>query len=411
MGMVVRQIDPANPQELERYYDISFQAFNVNSAPPEVRRAMREQEYAKPEDTQAVFDGQELLAGLVAHNMKMYAGTSVLPMGGIASVACPPEYRRRGATALLLRKTLERMRANGQAVSMLYPFKFVFYRKYGWELGGRRIHYTIPLTELSCFLPAQGCARRATKEQYAQLNRLYDGWASARVGTLARDEEHWQRRILSDSVSKEFKYIYLWYPDQECDEAEGYVIYTIKTDKGRVLQVRELGYVTQRAYEGLWGLLANHDSQADKVEVNLPTDDPLMHIIANPRVEAKLEPTFMFRIVDLIPALQARPFGVTTLNLRLNVTDSQCPWNTGSFQVQIQGGAATVTQCDATGSVEADCAELALDIQALSQLYTGVLTPSQGICLGKISYTGSDTLLPELDKAFANLSGYTNDFF
>ena len=403
--LVVRPLDPNRPEERERFLDITFQAFNIPSAQ---RQVIAEANKTNYDETLAVFAGQELLAGLLILDKAVYVGQNAIPMGGIAAVACPPEHRRKGATSRLLTESLHRMHSQGQAISMLYPFNYQFYRRYGWELGTVQRHYSIALSDLKEFLPAQGHTRRGTKEDIDAVSALYDQWARAYIGPLRRNRRDWEKQLCPSNPGQEdYRYLYLWYPTADCPQPEGYIVFTISTQSGRRLQVQEFCALSLEAYRGLWGLLANHDSQAERIEISLPEDDPLTYVMANPKViRCSLEPSAMFRIVDMIPALEGRPFGVASATLGIEISDPLCPWNQGSFLLTIADGQGSVTQT--TGEHHSS---LALSIETLSQIYTGTISPSQALSLGKAQAKGTIDDLALWDQAFGNLSSHIWDRF
>ncbi|MHA1504291.1 MAG: GNAT family N-acetyltransferase [Candidatus Heimdallarchaeota archaeon] len=62
----------------------------------------------------------------------MFVRGTLMKMGGIAAVAYKPEQRKKGHVSALLKESLKVMRENKQYISVLYPFKFSFYRRYGY---------------------------------------------------------------------------------------------------------------------------------------------------------------------------------------------------------------------------------------------------------------------------------------
>ncbi|WP_338147597.1 GNAT family N-acetyltransferase, partial [Lysinibacillus fusiformis] len=57
-------------------------------------------------------------------------------------VATYPEYRQQGIIKRLMIEALQKMRDNGQTISVLAPFFVSFYRHFGWELFFEKLHYT-----------------------------------------------------------------------------------------------------------------------------------------------------------------------------------------------------------------------------------------------------------------------------
>jgi predicted acetyltransferase len=104
---------------------------------------------AEMEDSFGAFVGEDMVAGLsVTYYPVRLFGRTVL-MGGVGGVATQPEHRRHRHVAKLLELALERMRKRGVLVSMLYPFKYSFYRKYGWEHASDNLRMVLPMSALS----------------------------------------------------------------------------------------------------------------------------------------------------------------------------------------------------------------------------------------------------------------------
>jgi len=81
-----------------------------------------------------LFDDQgRMLACLTNFRYTVYMEGARIGMGGIAGVASPPEYRRGGHVAEMLRACIRETRDQGMPLSSLFPFKQPFYRRYGWE--------------------------------------------------------------------------------------------------------------------------------------------------------------------------------------------------------------------------------------------------------------------------------------
>src|SRR5699024_8952143 len=93
-------------------------------------------------------------------------GNKKLKMGGIASVATYPEFRRKGYVKELLQHTLIEMRKHGYIVSMLHPFFVSFYRKFGWDLLSNRLKTTIKKEDLSRKGQVNGQVKRFDKQSH-----------------------------------------------------------------------------------------------------------------------------------------------------------------------------------------------------------------------------------------------------
>ncbi|HMA37407.1 MAG TPA: GNAT family N-acetyltransferase, partial [Chloroflexia bacterium] len=356
-------------------------------------------------------DGQ-MRAGLTLFDMHFWFGGRPVRAGGIAGVATPPEYRRQGAVGRLLQAVLAEMRAAGQPLSLLYPFYFPFYKHYGWEHASDNHEYTIPIDRLPagpiagtwqavCVatdpLAADG-QRVVSDADLAVLMQIYDAWAPGRNGALVRDAVWWRTRKITPRSN-----IYYWRDPAGTPRA--LVSYTFKELRPWERQL-QASFVAPdpAALRAVLGFLRNHDSQAKEVVVNLPEDDRLLALLDDPRIKAEVDPGFMLRLVDVPAALAARgyPPGVAG-RLVWCVAEGFVARTPATYTLDVADGVGTVAPSTAAP-------DLSLDQRALSQLYSGYLTPHQAAALGLLTVHDPAAL----DRAALLLAGpkpYLADFF
>src|SRR5439155_24656176 len=80
-------------------------------------------------------DGQ-IVAGLSAIPYAVWIGGARLPMLGIAGVRNALEARRQGYASALCIEAIKWGKECGYIVSVLYPFRYDFYRRLGWGAIG-----------------------------------------------------------------------------------------------------------------------------------------------------------------------------------------------------------------------------------------------------------------------------------
>ncbi len=115
---------------------------------------------------------------------------NVVPVGGIATVATHPAYRRRGLAGALTRHALYELRERGIHLSLLHPFAHAFYRRYGFELATEGIEYTLKPTDLPTS-PEQECVRAGEASAVPSLVVQAAGVAYARpLGAYSRVIQH-----------------------------------------------------------------------------------------------------------------------------------------------------------------------------------------------------------------------------
>jgi predicted acetyltransferase len=118
---------------------------------------------------------------------------------------------------------------------------------------------------------------------------------------------------------------------------------------------------------------------------------------------------WMLRLVDLPAALQARPWpsGVAG-QVAFRVEDPVCPWNTGTWRLELADGKARVEPAAAPGSGPG--AAPAADIRGLASLFTGFASPDDLVRAGLL--TGFDPGAVELLRAaFASPRPWTAEFY
>jgi predicted acetyltransferase len=298
-------------------------------------------------------DGQQVAQFHLWHYQMFFSGQRV-PMGGVASVACLPLARGRGHVEALLRYGLERMRERGELISVLHAFLIGLYRPMGWEWVGSTRSYTLPLAHLPAGLDTRR-VRLAGPEDAETLRDLYEAEAARYRGTLVRPLSWWQQRL--DTTTGFTPYFYLF----EDTQPRGYLYLTLR-DPARV---EELIAPTPDVYAALLDVLRRHRSQLPQFDWNAPPDDPLWHYTAHWDVKVAWKPPFSARVVDLPAALALlKPDPSLSGQFILQIEDALTSYNTGCWQITLEGGAATAARTSAAPQV-------ICDIGAWSQLFFG----------------------------------------
>ncbi len=137
--------------------------------------------------------------------------------------------------------------------------------------------------------------------------------------------------------------------------------------KGTV-EVHELMSLTPAAHADLWRYLLDIDLVATIRGWNLPVDDPLPLLVAEPRrLSWTVRDGLWLRIVDLPAAIAGRRYAAAG-RVALDVSDEFCDWNAGRWSLQT----------DATGAGHAerttDEPDLALSAADLGAVYLGAFS-------------------------------------
>jgi len=337
-----------NRDELDESITLSCFAFQY-----EVSDEEREHRKTRmnPDRTWGYFIEDKLAAKIYIHDLHVYVHGRPFRMGGVASVATWPEYRRKGMVSQLLRRGLEAMKEDGQTLSCLSPFSVSFYRKYGWELYTDYKKYELTSAQLPREDFYKGRVERSDRN-WELLNRVYDRYARSYNGMLVRDEGWWKHTVFKQKGGQAAVYF------DESGEPTGYMLYTVKN---RIMDIGELVHVNDDARKGMWRFIANHDSMCEKVKLKAPADDELPFLLADPRIVQETVPYFMARIVDFQSFVEQYPFEATGSGqeLRIRLNDADAPWNDAIFIVKIDGAgrgtAEKETGGDADSAPYAEC--------------------------------------------------------
>lgn len=336
------------------------------------------------------------------------------PTAGLAAVATPPEYRRKGYVGNLLEHSLREYRNRGTRFAVLWPFKYAFYRQYGWDTSNRVvIHECAPenLAFATAGADRAGAFRRIEADEYDVLEPAYEAYADRYALPLERDPDWWRHRLLEGWDTDPFVYVY-----ERDGRARGYLVYTIEERPGqsaglddRTMDVHELAFDEHADLLALLSFCHTHDSQVERVRLRLPVDVPLLDIAQRPDAfETTVKTGPMVRIVDVAETLSALSYPdlETPESVTLSVTDPAADWNEGAFALSVADGEGTCER------VDEETADARLDIGALSQLVVGYRSATDLERTGRLE-TGDDgsAAVETLETLFPETAVYLGDRF
>lgn len=407
----IRRLTPA---ELGAFVELNGYAFHWDE-----RTRERVQSLMVPEQTWgAVVDGQ-LAAGLWSIPMTTWMHGRRIPMMGIANVAVAPEHRGRGLGRLLLGQALAEMKESGHCTSTLYPSTYTFYRRFGWEFGAEDRAYTFrpaDLAEVAARAPAGGRMQRCTAADAALLDPIYRAFAAGRNGWVERTPDLWTRRVLRLGIDQ---HAYIWLGPS--GSPRGYLIYGLKGEDmlKQTMTVREWVALDPEAFAGIAEFIAQHNTVAE-VKWTAPTGDPLLTLLPDPRIDTRVLPRHMFRVVEIGAAVRRRyfPAGLAA-QIHLTIRDGAAPWNQGTYRLRVaggegealpEGGPVAAAGTGAAGFAAEGLLALACDINTFSQIYCGYLSPSTAVQLGRLQVSGPDAAALA-DALFTVAPPHMSDYF
>lgn len=339
--------------------------------------------------------GLQAVLGVIDYDC-YFGPNSILSMGGIAAVATLPASRGKGYAGVLLDSALERMRDAGQVISMLGPFSFEFYQRYGWDWVGVARQYSLPARLLKGSVETEK-VREATSGDDSSIRDCYARHAKQYRSSLVRTDFQWDD-LLADTPN-EFTATVVY---EDSGRIDGYLTY--RGGSREKLGIREFVALTPNAQLGLLGLLRRLDMSFGRFEWKAPVDDKLWSRFFHWEVETKLTPVFMGRVVDLKGALEAwQPVEPQSSACAISVSDQHAPWNQGTWRIVCEGTKIAVERAT-------EEAQMSLDIRAFSQAFFGSPTLPDLRAAGLVEVR-DESAFQALSRLLAGPPTWMNDFF
>lgn len=375
-------IRPVSEDDFDRAHFILAYSFNADRS-HEGRERTKHVEAMGP--TIALYEDGEMAACLRILPLRMFINGASIPLGGVSSVACLPEHRRKGYVDQLLRHALSLMREQGQLLSSLWTPHPTLYRRYGWMNASSALRYYFSPKDIAPANPGQpeGCACRVTEEEWPAIAELYRRFAAPRNGYLDRDERWWKeasfRRLYDEK--RQPNDVAVW-ADRK-GQPRGYLAYHSARERHPAgppsdrLAVQELVALDGAAYLGLLRYLLAHDL-AEQITWFGPVDEPFTLAVDEPgRVKREHHYGFMLRIVDLGKAVAARPPAADAPEgaFTVHIADPSASWNQGVWRIECSRPAGRAGQMAAARADSAP--DFSTDAAAFAAMYNGFLQPSE----------------------------------
>ncbi len=346
-------------------------AFSPESGPYDPDAEDDDREYLA--DYRGLFDGDDPVAVCGHHDFTLRLRGVERDVAGLSAVASPPEHRRRGHVERLLRESLAEYRGDDVHFSVLWPFEYAFYRRYGWATVSRYRRVRAPPEQFEFAdddASGDGRAgrfRRLDAADHAEAAAVLSATADRYDFTMARTEDWWRERTLRGWKTDPF--VYGWERDGELRALWSYAFEERDgPDDGTAMVVSDAAVAEPSAWDHVFRFCRNHDSQVEAVRLRLPVDRSVLDRVADPRaVTEEVRTGPMFRLVDVAAALEALdPDPAVEAAFTLAVDDPLVEWHDRPLRVAICDGAV-----DATRAERGAAADVAAGIGALSQLYAG----------------------------------------
>lgn len=306
----------------------------------------------------------------------------------IEGVSVLPEMRGKGIAKGLMKQALDMEWRRGDALSILIPFSYEFYRRMGYALCYSQQYFECGAADLPSETKGYSAIRRLTAADIPEMKRLYEAFCKDKNGWLIRDSRYWEYLFFLMGIASG----YFYGAFDTSGNMRGYVGFLKQKDR---FKVKELVYEDGKALSGLLSFVASHFSVYNTIAFDAPAGDRLHDFLANPRCTCTIKPSFMARIVNVEQALS---IVAGQEDIVLAVEDSFYEKNNGVYSL-----------CG--GKVEKSATakpEMNLGIQQLTQLFCGFVSSYELAGLGQISMKPEQ--LAKLDRLFPQKKNYLYEF-
>ncbi|WP_433017019.1 GNAT family N-acetyltransferase [Kribbella sp. CA-294648] len=355
--------------ELRQVIDLAF------SAPWSDAQLETEARVWERDRSVAATDGKDVVGHTGAFGFELTVPGGQVRAAGVTMVGVLSTHRRRGILRDLMRRQLTDLYEAGEPLAVLTASEPVIYGRFGYGLASDHQEVTIKRTsrELRKVAGVEDVRLRFAdpQESLAQTSAFHNAEAKTRPGMFQHDE-NFQYYVTHDNVTARLQGA----SPVRCVLAErdgelvGYTHYrTRRTDKGFVDVVR-VHSADVAAHVALWQFLLDPDLLGETRYEHLPSDDPLLMLLVDPRAaNATTLDGLWGRVADVGKALAARTYA-EELDVVLGVEDDFLPWNAGSWHLAGGPGGATCEKTDRSP-------DLVLGVRELGTAYLG--RPSLGL--------------------------------
>jgi predicted acetyltransferase len=310
-----------------------------------------------------------LVDGEVAGTLKSHLVELTLPglvrtdAAIVSEAAVVPTHRRRGLLSAIMQRFLEDEHARGEPIVALAASEGAIYGRFGFGPASWAARYSIQRgrAQLRADEPSRGSVRLLSAgEMRSCAPPIFDAARRIGNGEVVRIEGWWEDLFagLDPGRGAERDYAACF---EEGGSVDGYVVYRVvpagATRREREVLVVELVATTAAAYRELWRYVLGIDLMVGVSTEERPVDEPLRHLLVDPRAleTTEIVDRTWIRLVDAAVALALRRYGA---NGELEIEDELCPWNAGCVALAVREGVARVMASSASASLRIDAAGL-----------------------------------------------------
>lgn len=349
-----------------------------------------------PEWTLCGFQDGKMATTYAAWPLTMYLNGNPVTIAGVTMVGTLPVFRRRNYLRQVTLRHFQTLHERGERpIAALYASMAAIYQRYGYAVVSTHHAYNVDPChlEFNTEIQVKGELREVGDDKDDQLLDVYHRFVEGRNGYLERKGDFMTipgapfATLMPPSQGVPAKVVY----EEEEGCITGYVVYQAGRDMqsprglGQRLDINDLVWLTPSACRAIWEYLARMDLVNTVGWWRVPPDDPLPHLLLEPR---KLNVTawdgLLARIVDIEKALPLRKYSQEA-SLVFEVIDNLCSWNRGVWKLNASPDGTAIGQTSATP-------QLTMPVSTLAMLVFGQLNATEAARMGRLDVSDSSAL-------------------
>jgi predicted acetyltransferase len=244
------------------------------------------------------------------------------------------------------------MRERGESISILYPFSFPFYERFGYDLVNHYTSYQATPADFALPQADPAVLVRAAKlpEDLALIKEVYRRLAPRWNTMLDRDKSHWNtehehngsrwERWL-DHMSADRKQVYLLETAAEKQVVGFFSIFDNPlTEGGFESTVSELMIEHDEHMDVLARFCRRLPANVKKVKLIAAPNPVLWRLFKEPTVTTQLHACYQARVVDVEKACRERGYADDVAGEVVFAISDGCAsaWNSGPWHLRVSGG-------------------------------------------------------------------------
>jgi predicted acetyltransferase len=285
MALEIRAI---TPDELDDLILADHRAFGAGPRRPNEPRTWAEGELDR---TRVAFEDGGIVGASRAYSFELtLPGGGIVPAAAVSWVGVLPTHRRRGVLTRMMDALHEDARTRDEPAMILTASESVIYGRYGYGVATWRLGLSVERAQAAFLRPVddRGRVRLVTREEAEKiLPSVYDQIRRGRAGMVSRPD-YWWPEVFWGEHGEPGKALFVVLHEDASGIADGFAEYEITGDwTGGHSKRRVIAYDVQAtnptARAALWQYLLGIDLVVGVSSPNLPIDEPLRHLLRDPR--------------------------------------------------------------------------------------------------------------------------------